>query len=50
MALIDFQQSVPVTLIIMLGVVVFGRSIPVLMCLSVLQNGNTMRNLPEVRY
>lgn len=32
MALIDFQQSVPVTLIIMLGVVVFGRSIPVLMC------------------
>lgn len=32
MALIDFQQSVPFTLIIMLGVVVFGRSIPVLMC------------------
>lgn len=32
MALINFQQSVPVTLIIMLGVVVFGRSIPVLMC------------------
>lgn len=32
MPLIDFQQSVPVTLIIMLGVVVFGRSIPVLMC------------------
>jgi len=32
MALIDFQQSVPVTLLIMLGVVVFGRSIPVLMC------------------
>lgn len=32
MALIDFQQSVPVTLIIMLGVVVFCRSIPVLMC------------------
>jgi len=32
MALIDFQQSVPVALLIMLGVVVFGRSIPVLMC------------------
>lgn len=32
MALIDFQQSVPFTLIIMLGVVIFGRSIPVLMC------------------
>ncbi len=32
MAMIDFQQSVPFTLIILLGVVVFGRSIPVLMC------------------
>ena len=32
MGFINFQQSVPITLIIMLGVVVFGRSIPVLMC------------------
>ena len=32
MALIDFQQSIPFTLIILLGVVVFGRSVPVLMC------------------
>ena len=32
MAMIDFQQSVPFTLVILLGVVVFGRSIPVLMC------------------
>ena len=32
MAMIDFQQSVPFTLIILLGVVVFGRSILVLMC------------------
>lgn len=32
MALIDFQQSIPFTLIIMLGVVIFGRGIPVLMC------------------
>lgn len=32
MALIDFQQSVPFTLIILLGVVIFGRGIPVLMC------------------
>ena len=30
--MIDFQQSVPFTLVILLGVVVFGRSIPVLMC------------------
>lgn len=32
MAMIDFQQSVPFTLIILLGVVIFGRSLPVLMC------------------
>ena len=32
MALIDFQQSIPFTLIILLGVVVFGRGVPVLMC------------------
>lgn len=32
MVLVDFQQSVPFTLIILLGVVVFGRSVPVLMC------------------
>lgn len=31
MALIDFMQSVPYTLIIMLGVVIWGRGIPVLM-------------------
>ena len=32
MAMINFQESVPFTLIILIGVVVLGRGIPVLMC------------------